>query len=298
MPTLLLIVAMQGRLDEARNLIVREPGSDPGARDGLHVRNLVERLSRYGWRRLAGEPSLPSGSSRGRSSDRPKLRDSWFYALCSVDLARAVCDQDRPAECLEILDRERSADPRRRTVSSSWSAGQPACPRTGAARAAQERGADRQRGCRPRRGNRVPRLARRCAARPGRGAAPRGQSRGGRGRSGRGHRAVRAQGQRRLRREGAGCARRAWAERRRRSCLRTCWTSGSWGPWRSARGRAGHPRWAAPAGAAGLSADSGRASRSRPTGWSSSSGRTARATLRRRCRWRSPGFARRSVTQP
>ena len=32
------------------------------------------------------------------------IGDTWYYVLAAIELARSVCDQGRPAECLRILD--------------------------------------------------------------------------------------------------------------------------------------------------------------------------------------------------
>jgi hypothetical protein len=96
------LLVMQGRLDDARRLIsgsqaaMQEFGTGP-------LQTVVYRLSGR-VEMLAGEPAITERLTRivvDRSADRA---ESWFYALCSMDLARAVCEQDRFAECLAILD--------------------------------------------------------------------------------------------------------------------------------------------------------------------------------------------------
>ena len=67
----------------------------------------------------------PSGTTRAAAERSAEIADNWFYVLASVDLARAVCDQDRPAECLRDSRRERAASLAARLSRSSSSAGQP-----------------------------------------------------------------------------------------------------------------------------------------------------------------------------
>ena len=170
-------------------------------------------MASSGAHREAGRPGGDSRRRRagGRGHDATPLSrsaeipDSWFYALHSVDLARAVCDQDRPAECLQILDESERRPPAGRRARLARRA--TASTRARLARAAQE--AERSpRGGRHVEGTELPRVPGRRAARPCRGVAPRRQSRGRRAAARRGRRSLRAQGQRRLRREGAGRARR------------------------------------------------------------------------------------------
>jgi tetratricopeptide (TPR) repeat protein len=60
---------------------------------------------------LAGNPAGTERVLRA-AVEHSKIADTWFYALISVDLARAACDQDRSVECLEILGKsERRPSP-------------------------------------------------------------------------------------------------------------------------------------------------------------------------------------------
>lgn len=54
--------------------------------------------------RLADEPREAERIARAVREHSAEIGDTWYYVIASVDLARAVCDQDRPDECLRILD--------------------------------------------------------------------------------------------------------------------------------------------------------------------------------------------------
>jgi DNA-binding SARP family transcriptional activator len=96
------LLAMQGRFDDGRRLVaessatMRELGMN-------QLRTLIDVLNGR-VEMLAGAPAAAEKVTRTGAKRSIETADTWFYALSSVDLARAVCDQDRPAESLQILD--------------------------------------------------------------------------------------------------------------------------------------------------------------------------------------------------
>jgi len=53
---------------------------------------------------LAEDPQAAERATRAAAEHSAEIVDNWYYVLASIDLAQAVCEQDRPAECLHILD--------------------------------------------------------------------------------------------------------------------------------------------------------------------------------------------------
>jgi DNA-binding SARP family transcriptional activator/class 3 adenylate cyclase len=96
------LVAMQGRFDEGREL-VRESSSTMDEFGLSPLRTMIDVLSGR-VEMLAGDPVAAERVTREGTMRSIETADTWFYALSSVDLARAVCEQGRPSECIEILD--------------------------------------------------------------------------------------------------------------------------------------------------------------------------------------------------
>ena len=94
--------AMQGRFDDARALIARSRLEMQEFGIGT-LRSMAELLA-VKVERLADEPQAAERIARAVVEHSAEIGDTWYYVLASIDLARAVCDQDRPAECLRILD--------------------------------------------------------------------------------------------------------------------------------------------------------------------------------------------------
>ena len=57
-------------------------------------RVLIERLSAM-WR-FSPDAQAAEATTRAAAERSAQIPDTWFYALRSIHLARAVCDQDRP----------------------------------------------------------------------------------------------------------------------------------------------------------------------------------------------------------
>jgi tetratricopeptide (TPR) repeat protein len=96
------LLAMQGRFDDARALIARSQSAIQEFGIGT-LRSMVE-LMEARVETLADEPQAAERAARAAVEHSAEIGDTWYYVLASLDLARAVCDQDRPAECLRILD--------------------------------------------------------------------------------------------------------------------------------------------------------------------------------------------------
>jgi DNA-binding SARP family transcriptional activator/class 3 adenylate cyclase len=104
------LVAMQGRIDEARALIVRSQGAM--AELGLGTSRTLAEMQSGRVEILAGNPEAAERAARAAAQHAAEIADSWFYVDASIDVARAVCDQGRPRECLRILDEtEKHASP-------------------------------------------------------------------------------------------------------------------------------------------------------------------------------------------
>ena len=97
------LLAMQGRFDDARQLIARSQVVMHELGMGSVHTSMVDRLGAT-TERLAGKPAMTERMIRVAVERSADIADSWFYALCSMDLARAVCEQGRFAECLAILE--------------------------------------------------------------------------------------------------------------------------------------------------------------------------------------------------
>ncbi len=96
------LVAMQGRFEDARALIVR---SRAGMQEfGIGTpRTIVELLSGR-VEMLAGDLEATEHATRTAVERSAEIADTRALVLALVDLARAICDQGDPAECLRILD--------------------------------------------------------------------------------------------------------------------------------------------------------------------------------------------------
>ena len=94
--------AMQGRFDDAWASIARSRLEIQEFGIGT-LRSMVELLG-VKVETLANEPQAVERTARSVMEHSTAIGDTWYYVLASIDLARAVCDQGRPAECLRILD--------------------------------------------------------------------------------------------------------------------------------------------------------------------------------------------------
>jgi hypothetical protein len=93
---------MQGRFDDARALIARSRSEMEEF--GISTFSSMAELLALKVERLADEPQAAERIARAVMEHSAEIGDTWYYVIASIDLARAVCDQDRPAECLRILD--------------------------------------------------------------------------------------------------------------------------------------------------------------------------------------------------
>ena len=96
------LVAVQGRFEDARALIVRSRAAIQELGMGT-LRTLVELMSGR-VETLAADLQAAERATRAAVEHSAEIVDNWYYVLASIDLAHAVCEQDRPAECLHILD--------------------------------------------------------------------------------------------------------------------------------------------------------------------------------------------------
>ncbi len=96
------LVAMQGRLDYARELIVC---SRAGMQEfGLGTLRIVVEGLTARVEVLADDLDAAERALRAAVAYSSEIGDNWFYVACSVELARVVCDAGRPVECLCILE--------------------------------------------------------------------------------------------------------------------------------------------------------------------------------------------------
>ena len=108
---------MQGRFDDAWAGIARSRLEIQEFGIGT-LRSMVELLG-VKVETLANEPQAVERTARGVMEHSTAIGDTWYYVLASIDLARAVCDQGRPAECLRILDENERHQPFPTSRSSS-----------------------------------------------------------------------------------------------------------------------------------------------------------------------------------
>jgi tetratricopeptide (TPR) repeat protein len=94
---------MQGRFEEARALTARSRA----ASEDLGLIPLSNGLERTAARVeiLAGNPAASERAARAAAEYATRLPGTWgFHVAAAIDLARAVSDQGRPLEALQILD--------------------------------------------------------------------------------------------------------------------------------------------------------------------------------------------------
>jgi class 3 adenylate cyclase/tetratricopeptide (TPR) repeat protein len=91
-------LAMRGRLEDSRAQVARS-------------RSALQELGMPPHEVLNGRAATAASDFEGaeRAARAAVARavataDNWLYVLASIDLARALCYQDRPAECLRVLD--------------------------------------------------------------------------------------------------------------------------------------------------------------------------------------------------
>jgi hypothetical protein len=99
---------MQGQLEDARALIVRSRAAIQQLGMGT-TRTIVELMSGR-VETLSEHPQAAERATRVAAEHSAEIVDNWYYVLASIDVAHAVSEQDRPAECLDILD-ERELHP-------------------------------------------------------------------------------------------------------------------------------------------------------------------------------------------
>jgi DNA-binding SARP family transcriptional activator len=97
------LLAMQGRFEEARSMIVR------GRADLEEFRMEGPQLSAHELasarvERLAADPVATERATRAAAAHSGETADSWYHAVALIDVAHAVCDLDQPTECLRLLD--------------------------------------------------------------------------------------------------------------------------------------------------------------------------------------------------
>ena len=94
--------AMQGRFDDARALIA----SSRSEIEEFGIGTLMTFVELMGVRveTLAADSQAAAQAARAAAECATGIGDSWVYVIAATDLARAVCDQGLPAECLRILD--------------------------------------------------------------------------------------------------------------------------------------------------------------------------------------------------
>ena len=199
------LVAMEGRFDDARALIAR---SRAGVQEFVgFMRANVEVFGCGRVEAMTGDLQAAERTTRAVAGRAAEIADHWFYVLASNDLARVVCDLGRPAESLEILEEseQHAAPPDIEVVVKRVTTRALALARLGQLEEAET-------------------VAREAVALVSKTdflgyhaeallalaevLRARRQARGGGGRTRGGGRALRAQGQRGVGREGAGCARR------------------------------------------------------------------------------------------
>jgi ATP/maltotriose-dependent transcriptional regulator MalT len=95
--------AMQGQFDDARALIARSRSEIQEFGGIGTLRSMVELMGAR-VETLAGEPQAAERTARAAMEYSSGIGDTWYYVLAAIELARAVCDQGRPDECLRILD--------------------------------------------------------------------------------------------------------------------------------------------------------------------------------------------------
>ena len=94
--------AMQGQFDDAYAIIARSRVEIREFGIGT-LRSMVELMG-VKVETLAAEPQAVERTARAVMEHSIEIGDTWYYVLASIDLARALCDQERPADCLRILD--------------------------------------------------------------------------------------------------------------------------------------------------------------------------------------------------
>jgi DNA-binding SARP family transcriptional activator len=94
------LVAMQGRFDEARVLA----GRVAAMRElGMGTLGTIVEVMSGRVATLADDLNTTEQTTRAAAEYAAEIGDLRIYAPASIDLARALCDQDRPLECLHVL---------------------------------------------------------------------------------------------------------------------------------------------------------------------------------------------------
>ena len=96
------LVAAQGQFEDARVLVVRSREAILELGMGT-LRTVVELMSGR-VETLAADFQAAERATRAAAEHSAEIVDNWYFVLASIDLAHAVCEQDRPAESLLILD--------------------------------------------------------------------------------------------------------------------------------------------------------------------------------------------------
>ena len=53
---------------------------------------------------LADDSAATERATRAAAEHSGKVADSWYHVVALIDVARTVCDQNQPEECLRLLD--------------------------------------------------------------------------------------------------------------------------------------------------------------------------------------------------
>ena len=94
------LIAMQGRFDDARDLIA----TSRAEMQELGTLTAIVELMSGRVEMLAGDRKAAERATRAGAEHSAATADNRAFVLALVDLARALCEQDDPAECLRILD--------------------------------------------------------------------------------------------------------------------------------------------------------------------------------------------------
>jgi tetratricopeptide (TPR) repeat protein len=105
------LAAMEGRFDDARAMIARSQAEAEEFAVG-YLRTNVDVFGSARVEARLGNLQAAEHAARTGADRCAEIGDNWFHAIASNDLARVVCDQGRPAECLRILEEsERISSP-------------------------------------------------------------------------------------------------------------------------------------------------------------------------------------------
>jgi class 3 adenylate cyclase/tetratricopeptide (TPR) repeat protein len=100
-------VSMQGSFEDGRALSARSRASIKEL--GMAPFNVLHGRAET----IAGDFAAAERAAQAAVELAVANADNWLYVLASIDLARALCDQDRAVECIRVLDEiaQRGAPP-------------------------------------------------------------------------------------------------------------------------------------------------------------------------------------------